>query len=69
MVCIDGTIGEDVKYRANAFLDRMYVCLDPRQGLVFVSGLTYNTNDGIESSLEGHGMHVCSNVCMKLIFM
>ena len=63
-VCIDGNIGEDVKYRANAFLNRMYVCLDPKEGRVFVNGLTYRTNDGIESSLQGPGMYIilCSNV-------
>ena len=65
-LCIDGKIGEDVKYRANAFLDSVYVCLDPREGRVFVSGLTYRTSEGIESSLQGPGMYVCSYVCNAL---
>ena len=61
--CVDGKIGANVKYKVNPLPDGLYVCLDPRKGLVFASGLTYKINDGNESSLHGRGMYAHTNVC------
>ena len=59
-----------MKYRVDPLPDGLYVCLDPREGRLFSSGLTYKINDGIESSLHGHGMYACTHVictCMVII--
>ena len=61
--CVDGKIGANVKYRVDPLPDGLYVCLDPREGLVFAGGLTYKINNGSESSLHGHGMYACTNIC------
>ena len=53
-----------MKYRADPLPDGLYVCLDPREGRLFSSGLAYKTNDGIESILHGLGMYACTNVCV-----
>jgi hypothetical protein len=59
-----GKINEDVKYRADAMLGRMYVCLDPQTGHSFVDGLTYKTKvcrsgsrctSTPETTLQGQG--------------
>ena len=47
--CVDGKIGANVKYRVDPLPDGLYVCLDPREGLVFAGGLTYKINNGSES--------------------
>ena len=52
-----------MKYRADPLLDGLYVCLDPREGRVFTSGLTYRTRtcsstsctNTQESTLQGKG--------------
>ena len=58
-----------MKYRADPLPDGLYVCLDPREGRLFSSGLTYKINDGIESRLNGSGMYTCTNVICKIVYI